>query len=348
MPQMTEAEYKNKQRLGLGGVYVFFGEEDYLIAHYRDRCRAPFLSDAMEAFNYIKIPFAKADDADGIVDTAMSPPMMSSIGYKLIEVTVEDMDSLDAASFDALADALSAAAEYEDSLVILPIFSGTFDYGTLPKRPSSAAKKLLSLKNVNSVYFPESTPAQLRRWIEKHFERSGLLTDFDAAERMLFISGKKMTVLSLEITKVTAYAKSHGCDRVTVNEINAVCSAADRYDAFELSNAILDGRREDALFALRAEKVRKTEPIMLLGSIMRVISDILSVKTLMERGASSADIASKLGMHEYKAKLYMKSAARQDVKKIESAVLLCAEADEKLKSTRLGYTALERLISSIG
>lgn len=345
---MTEAEYKAKTKLGMGGVYVLFGDEDYLIAHYRDKCRAPYLEDAIEAFNYIKVPYSSADDAELIISSAMSAPMMSAIGKKLIEVTVEDMNSLGGDATEALIESLAAAAEYDDNLVILPIFSGTFDYGTLPKRPSSVYKKLSSQNGVNTVYFPESTPAQLRRWIEKHFERAALLFDYDTADRMLYVCGKKMTVLSEEINKVIAYVKAHGENRVTASHVDAICSFADRYDAFELSNAILDGRREDALIALRAEKTRKTDPIMLLGSIVKVITDILSVKILLGKGTPTQEISTVLGMHEYKAKLYIKSAERRELSSLEDAVIAASEADEKLKSSRLGYTALERLICSLG
>lgn len=348
MPQLTESEYKAKQKLGAGGVYVFFGEEDYLIAHYRDKCRAPYLNDVAESFNYIKITYSSPDDAELIVTSAMSAPMMSALGRKLVEINVEDFDGLGADAQEALFDAFSEAAEYEENIVILPLFSGTFDYGTLPKRPSQMYKKLLSYDGINAVCFPESTPAQLRRWIEKHFERSALFFDYDTADRMLFISGKKMTVLAQEIEKVTAYAKSHGIEKVTAKEIDAVCSSADRYDAFELSNAILEGRREDALAALAAEKTRKSDPIMLLGSIMKVVSDMLSVKVLLKGGISARDIAQKLGMHEYKAKLYIRSAEKKELSSLEDAVSACAETDAKLKSTRLGFTALERLICMLG
>lgn len=348
MPQINEAEYKSLFRSGNGGVYVFFGEEDYLIAHYRDKLREPYLTDAAMSFDYLKIAYSDEDDAKLIVSTAMSPSMMSLSGKKLIEVNVENFDSLSSDVREALFEALDSASEYDDSIVVVTLFSGTFDYGMLPKRPSTVAKRLFALGNVKSVYFPESTPAQLRRWIERHFERAGLTFDYDVSDRILFIAGRKMTVLAEEINKVIAYVKSHGTSKVTLSDVVEVCSAADRYDAFELSDAILNCRREDALTALRAEQKRRTDPIMLLGSIMKTISDMLTVKIMMKRGQSASEISSKLGIHEYKVKLTMKSVEMREISEIEEAVEACAEADSKLKSSKLGYIALERLVVSIG
>ena len=348
MPMISEAEYKSMSRASRGGVYVFFGEEDYLIAHYRDKLREPYLTDASMSFDYLRVAYSTEDDAQLIVSTAMSPSMMSLSGKKLIEVNVENFDSLLSDARESLYSALEAAAEYEDSIVVVPIFSGTFDYGTLPKRPSANAKKLFSVSGVNAVWFPESTPAQLRRWIERHFERAGLTFDYEVSDRMLFVAGRKMTVLAEEISKVVAYTKARGAVRVTLSDVSAVCSAVDKYDAFELSDAILNCRREDALTALRAEQKRRTDPVMLLGSIMKTISEMLTVKMMMKKGVGTGEISSKLGIHEYKIKLIMRSVEMRDIEEIESAVGACAEADAKLKSSRLGYIALERLVASIG
>lgn len=348
MPEINEAAYKAAIRAGRGGVYVFFGEEDYLIAHYRDKCRTPFLEDAIEAFNYIKIPYRTVEDAELIVSSVMSPPMMSSVGYKLIEVEADHFDSLPPEEVTALFDALSASAEYSDNVVIVPFMSGTFSYGDLPKKPSAVYKDLSSRKGVNCVYLPASTPAQLRRWIERHFERDGLTHDYEVAERMLNVCGTKMTVLAEEIRKVTAFVKARGAGNVTVADVDAVCSAVEEYDAFELTNAIVDGRREDALCALYQERQRRVEPVVLLGSIIRTVNDMLAVKTLAARGVSASEAAARLGMHEYRVKLYMKSTERKELSSIEAAVRACAEADEKLKSSKLGYIALERLVLTIG
>ncbi len=348
MPQISEAEYKSMMKTPRGGVYILFGEENYLIAHYRDKLRAPYLTDAALSFDYIKIPYASEDDAGYIVSSAMSPSMMSLDGKKLIEVNVENLDSLGETARNELFDALEAAADSPDTIVCVPIFAGTFDYGTLPKKPSGTAKKMFASAGINAVYFPESTPAQLRRWIERHFERAGLYYDYDVSDRVLFICGRKMTVLAEEINKLIAFVKAKGEAKITLADVGEVCSAVDKYDAFELSDAILNGRREDALSALRAEEKRRTDPIMLLGGITKTISDMLTVKTMTERGAGAAEIASRLGMHEYRVKLAMRSVELRDLREIEAAVLACAEADAKLKSSRLGYIALERLVVSIG
>lgn len=348
MSVIGEAEYKNILKARRGGVYILCGEENYLIKHYRDRVREPFLADGNASFNYITVPYSSREDADMIVSSAAQPAMMSLAGGKLIEVTVESPGSLSQADTDALTSALTESSGYDDCTVIWCISQGTLDLGSPPKRPSAIYKKLASLDGVSLVYFPETTPAQLRRWIERHFAHEGLTVDYDTADGVISVAGTDMTVLSSEIDKLTSYVKAHGRDRVTAADAREVCCRVDRYDAFSLSNAILDGRREDALVALDEERRRRTEPVVISAGIARVISDILCVKIMTGRGASASDIASSLGMHEYKVKLYMRAASSRSEKQIERSALECAEADRLLKSSGGGYSVLERLISAVG
>ena len=348
MPVISESEYKNILKSGQGGVFILCGDEGYLIKHYRERVRTPFTSDDMESFNYITVPYTSRADADLIVSSAAAPPMMSMTGKKLIEVTVETPGSLSESDMNSLCEALSDSALYDDNTVLWCITPGTLDLGTPPKRPSAIYKKLTSLDGVTVVYFPKTTPAQLRRWIERHFAHEGLRFDHDTADALIMLSGTEMTVLSGEIIKLTAYVKSRGGDSVTAADVRAICCRVDTYDAFSLSNAILDGRRDEALSALNDERLRRTDPIVLSAGISRVIADILSVKIMSGHGASSYEISSRLSMHEYKVKLYMRSASSRSVASIERAMLECSEADRMLKSSGGGYAVLERLICSIG
>ncbi len=347
MPEISEAELKNRQKTRQGGVFVLCGEEGYLIRHYRDRARAPFADDPAAAFNYAVIPYYSSADADYIVGTAAAPPMMRADGGKLVEITVESPDALSASDTDALIGALSDSSGYEGVTVLWCVTPGTLDLGT-PKKRSDTYKKLVSADGVNVVYFPVTTAAQLRRWIERHFVHEGLAFDNDTADALLTISGTGMTALSNEIDKLTAYVKSHGGDRVTAADVGAVCCRVDSYDAFSLSNAILDGRQGDALDALDDERRRRTDPVVVSAGISRVITDILSVKLLAGKGASASEIASRLDMHAFKVKLYMRASRDRSVESIENALLCCSMADKQIKSSSGGYGALERLIAAIG
>lgn len=354
---MTESDLKIAVKQRRRGVFVLCGVESYLIRHYRDEFRAPYTGDA--AFDRAVVAYESQTDAADIINEAATPMMsvfslMSDMSggdtgarSRLVEISVDSLDSLSASDTDALLAALSEAASYDSAIVLLCLLPGTFDCGEPPKRPSSTYKKLIAADGVNVVYFPETTPAQLRRWIERHITHCALTPDHDAADAMISFCGSDMTSLSFEIDKLVSYVKSRGKSSVSAADVEAVCCRGERYDAFALSNAILDGRRDAALAALADERRRKTEPVIVSAAVARVISDIMAVKLLMDGGASASAISSKLGMHEYKVKLYMKSASLRSNESIAKAVLACADADRRLKSTGAGYEALERLVCSV-
>ncbi len=347
MPEITEAEYKLALKSRRGGVFVLCGEEDYLIRHGRRMATEPYEKDASSEFNCTVVNYASASDAEYITASASSLPLFGSLDAgKLVEVAVEDPSSLSASDTDALIGALSASSGYEGTTVLFCITPGTLDLGTEKKR-SEAYKKLVSAEGVNVVYYPRSTQAQLRRWIERHFAHEGLFAEPGMPDALLSFSGTGMTALSNEIDKLTAYVKSRGRDRVTADDVRAICCRVDAYDAFALSNAVLDGRQNDALEALEGERARKTEPVVVSAGISRTLSDMLTVKLLAARGEPQGAISSRLGMHSYKVGLYMNAVRRKNVSDLERCILLCSEADRQIKTSGGGYTVLEKLIASV-
>lgn len=65
-----------------------------------------------------------------------------------------------------------------------------------------------------------------------------------------------------------------------------------------LANAVLEGDRPRALEALGAAKRRREEPIAVLASVSRVMSDMLAVAVYAEAGLGAKEIAGKLKMHD--------------------------------------------------
>ena len=195
------------------------------------------------------------------------------------------------------------------------------------------------------MYFGAKGGAQLRKWIERHFLAAGLGAEYTAAETLISISGQDMFTLSGECEKLIAYAKAHGESTVTSDMGRNVASPTLVEEAFELSNAIISGDKAKALHALYGAKMRREEPIMIMGMISRTIADMLAAAIYAASGLSVAEVAKKLKIHEYKATLYLR-AAGGDVDRLEATLRRCLEADRLLKSTMRDFTPIERLICS--
>jgi DNA polymerase-3 subunit delta len=266
-------------------------------------------------------------------------PVMSD--RKLIEVAGVPFDGLSDAEKDEWIAVLTQLPQYEYNVLILCAEPDELDPGTA-KQPSAALQRFSGV--LKPVLFARETPARLAGWIAKHFAANGVAAPPDAVNRLLAECGCDMYTLASEIDKLTWYVLSAGREKLTEADVALAASGSKEIAAFDFANAILDRRPEDALAILKEQERRRERPEVLLSGISRVICDLAAVRALSDAGVSSAGIASRLRMHEYKAGLYVRSAARCEAAELERLVGRCYEADLLIKSTPVdSYTVLDRL-----
>lgn len=342
MEIMKEDVFRKQIKKGLAGGYLFYGEEDYLKLHALRSAREAICADPTFAlFNDVHLD-AMTYSASALVDALMPPPMMTE--QKLVSVTGLSLSSMRAGEIDDLCDALSALADYDYNVLILSIPAGEMEEGT-PKRPSSILTKLS--KYLMPVVFDSISGARLGAWVAKHFVAEGVSADPSVCSFLIEHSGKSMFTLSAETEKLSYYVLQNGRNVVTREDVQQVAIGSINTDAFALANAVLDGRSADALQALSVMKFRRVDPIIIMSEVSRVICDLISVKSLSDRGMPQGEIARTLKMNEYKAKIYFAGASSRSMKKLRRVLELCTEADLALKLSPQGYMAIERLICAL-
>ena len=343
MEIIKEDQFRKQIKKGLSGAYLFFGDEDYMKSFALRSAREAICPDETFAlFNEMKLD-ALDYSASALLDAIMPMPMMSE--QKLITVNGLDINGLKQKELDELCEALESLKEYDYNVVIITVPAGLIDEGNLPKRPSSLLSRIGEF--ATPVLFEPVTGARLVSWVGKHFEHHGVKASPEVAAKLIAYSGRSMFTLSFETEKLSYYVLWNGRDTVTEADVLNVSIGEISTDAFTLANAILDGRNEDALTALGVMKFRRVEPLILLGEVSRVICDLISVKSLIEKGLPTSEAASILKMNEYKARLYASGAASRSMKKLRRALELCSEADLSLKLSPTGYAPIEKLVCSL-
>lgn len=325
----------------LGGVYLFAGEEEYLVRHYLSELKkALSLDPAFSVFNYQGFE-GEQIDFSAITEAIKSSPMMSD--YKLIEWKRADFTSFKEKETEALAELCETVGEYPYAVVAFTACIEGVDFGT-PKKPSSFVKKFDAL--INILRFEKSTEAQLYGWLKKHFESRGLIVDLPTVEALVFRSGRSMDVLFGEVEKLSALALARGKDRVTVEEVNEVAASTAECDTFALSSAITDRSVRKAYDALLDLKNKRVDPTVVMGMIARTYDDLFTVSSLLEEGRGQDDIASILKMNPYKVKIYISAAKRYKKGQLSSLVSSLARVDMNSKYGGItGYTAIELFLS---
>lgn len=335
---MTETELKNEiKKQSLLGAYFFFGEEDYMKNHYADEMKRAVLADeSLADFNCFLFSDENAS-LPAITEAVLSPAMMTD--RKLVDVSLTSSDLF--RDKTALTELLEKAAESPDTVLLIRMSSDSFDAGTA-KKPS-ALFKLIS-KHANCVDFAYQTEGRLVKWLERHAAQYGVALGQNEALSIIHRAGRSMYRLQGEIQKASVYAAAHGLPAITDEVIAAVVTKTDDEDAFRLANCILNGDTKGALLCLDEKIRRKEEPILVLSQITRAFCDMAAASRFAADGRTQADFAKAMKFHSYKAELYYRAVRGIPTSVFDDAVSACAEADRLLKSSTLGYIAIERLI----
>lgn len=339
---MTETELKNEIRKNaLSGVYFFYGNEDYMKNHYADEIKRIVLTDdSPMAFNCFLFRDENAQLGD-IMDTVLAPAMMSD--KKFVDVFLTNPELFrDKSGFTHL---LEAASGSPDTVLLIRMSADSFDAGTA-KKPSAVFK--IIAKYAKCLNFEYQSDTKLYKWLDRHAEQYGLELPQNEALSIIRRAGRSMYRLQEEIQKASFYAAAHGMNRITEEVIDAVVTKTDDEDAFRLANCILNGDKQGALLCLDEKIRRKEEPILILSQITRAFCDLAAAAHFAADGRDKNDFAKSMKLHTYKAELYFRAVRGIPAAVFDEAVSNCAEADRLIKSSTLGYIAIERLICTCG
>ena len=333
---MTISELDKAIKPSMRGAYLFYGEEDYLKRRYLEKIRATIVTDeGMAAFNHSRIT-----ELSNLPAELEMLPMMADC--RLIEVEDTLFSKLNKDAVESLCTLLKGCQD----VVVFYTRGDEFSAGT-PKKPSEIFKKLSEVCEI--VEFPKQTPAKLAAWASKHFIAHGTFATNDLCHMLIERAGTDMNVLANEITKVSAYALSHGETHITARMIETTVTAYLESGAFDFVNAIMEGNTVRAFVLFADRRAKREKPIEILSSISRVVSELLQVKVYTENGMTPKEIADTMKKNEYAVKLQQNAVRNRSMESLKHAAALCYETDIKLKSKSIDkYTLIERLIIEMG
>ena len=339
---MLQAELKTQLKTGtIGGVYLFCGEEEYLKRHYLNEIRKQILTDPVfDAFNH---PVFHGEEIDfaALSDAITAPPMMAD--RKLIEWSGAHLEDWKDEEFAALEGIVRTVNDNPSSVVVFLVGQEGLAAGNA-KRPSSLFKRLDD--TVQAINFEPSTDQQLSAWLNAHFVHEGLDAAPGALRGMIDRCGHSMDVLASETEKLVCYARAHELRTVTSEMVELVTASTAEDDAFGLTNAMLDGDTKGAYKKLSDLVRRRVDPMLILGQISRLISDLCSVACLLEEGTPPAAVASALGMNEYKAKLYIRCVGKRSPDQFRALLAECREMDLASKRGADPLIRIERFLAT--
>ena len=339
--KMTEEALVTEIKTGtLGGMYFFWGEEDYMKNHRTHEIKKAVLGGGFDEFSSFSFVFGEGEcDIPALADAFSSPPMMTD--RKFVSVFFSSLDSLKEKQKAALVDLLTEFSEDSSTVTVISANSDGFDAG-YAKKPSTMLSTLGKI--TKCVEFPLRTDAKLIRWMERHFAGYGLQVDTATAKMILDKCGRSMYRLSGEIAKVAAHAAAYNKTAVDADDIEECVIENETDEAFGLANCILNGDTAGALSCLQIKIHMREEPIYVLGQVTKVFSDMCTARAFIDDGRDKNDYARQMKLGDYPASLRYRAAMNQSAESLSRAVELCRNADRMMKTGGGGYMPIERLI----
>ena len=348
MDIISNLDFTKKIKENPDGNYLFYGEEDYLKSHAIKSLKdAMEIDETLEIFNFIQMDVLDYS-ADKLIDIFSMPPMMAERKLVVLNgLNIKKMSNKQNISeYNDFLDALAHLDEFDYNNFVLVLPHGNITE-ELPKKAPTGALKDLS-ERLQAVKFEAPTPQKLALWALRHFEHHGIKATQSDCEYLVNYCSKDMFTLTNEIEKLSLYARSQNRDYVVRDDVPLVCCAEMEYGAFEFSNAILEGRKNDALSILSVMKFKQIEPLAIMGELSGIFSDLLKIKIMITAGKNNQQISSETGINIHKVGIYVNSARRTELSRLQETVALTSEVDLAMKFRfDSGYLHIEKLICSL-
>ena len=333
---------KNLKEAKMPSAYLFFGAEIYLAQHYLKALRKTYADGEM---NHIRISAIDSfsDAVAKLRDAAAMPAMFAPA--KLIELHEVDVSKLSSSDISALCDAAQSAIEYGDNVLVLYLVSHERIFGA---RPEENAVYRALCEKFTPVFFDLQQKQKLIPWAQRHLQNEKIAISSADADFLIDYCSRNMSYLASEIDKLCIYLRAHGKDTVRREDILTVCNPEPEFEEFAFQNSILSLSLDEALRVLDYKKGMGEEPDILMAQIMSTLGDMQKIKLCTASGLSYTEAAKKLGMNEYRAKLYAGGVRNIDTDALLNAYLEAYDCLVSLHSTAFEpYVQMRTLLCRI-
>ncbi len=323
--QILKQSLKNKD---MDRLYIFHGEETFLLKHYLGQVRKQLLDPLTESFNFHRLT-NETFDIRSFADAVENLPMMAE--YTLVQVDEVELFKMNESDREKMAEILSDIPEY---------CTVVFTYETVIWKPDKRLKKLWAAieENATIVEFAKQDQRDLVAWITRHFAANKKRISTDLCVYLIDITGGTMTALSGEIQKICAYS---GADEIHRADIDAVVEPVLDAVVFQMTDLLSQGRYGNALEKLQQLFKMQQEPLAILGAVGGHFRRLSTARTLLDHGKTAFELQKLCGLPDYPARKTMEAARSIRPEFCAKAAELVLETDYKIKTS---FDAPERLL----
>lgn len=295
--------------------YLLFGEEAYLKHQYKEKLLNALNPDG-DTMNFSRYE-GKGVDVKQLIDLCETMPFFAERRIILLEDTGFFKNKCD---------------ELADYMKSLP------DYLVLVFSESEVDKRSRMYKAVKSggrvTEFAKQDEKTLMRWAAGILGKEGRKITQRDMELFLTKTGTDMGNIRMELEKLITYTE--GQDIVSAEDIEAVCVTQTTNKIFDMVRAVTEKNQKKALELYYDLLTLKEPPMRILFLLAKQFRQLLLTKKMSGEGASQNEIATRLGVPSFVVRNISACARSYTVEELEQAVEDFVDAEEAVKTGRLG------------
>lgn len=295
--------------------YLLFGEEAYLKHQYKEKLLNALNPDG-DTMNFSCYE-GKGVDVKQLIDLCETMPFFAERRIILLE---------DTGFFK------NKCEELADYMKSLP------DYLVLVFSESEVDKRSRMYKAVKSggrvTEFAKQDEKTLMRWAAGILGKEGRKITQRDMELFLTKTGTDMGNIRMELEKLITYTE--GQDIVSAEDIEAVCVTQTTNKIFDMVRAVTEKNQKRALELYYDLLTLKEPPMRILFLLAKQFRQLLLTKKMSGEGASQNEIATRLGVPSFVVRNISACARSYTVEELEQAVEDFVDAEEAVKTGRLG------------
>lgn len=295
--------------------YLLFGEEAYLKHQYKEKLLNALNPDG-DTMNFSRYE-GKGVDVKQLIDLCETMPFFAERRIILLE---------DTGFFK------NKCEELADYMKSLP------DYLVLVFSESEVDKRSRMYKAVKSggrvTEFAKQDEKTLMRWAAGILGKEGRKITQRDMELFLTKTGTDMGNIRMELEKLITYTE--GQDIVSAEDIEAVCVTQITNKIFDMVRAVTEKNQKRALELYYDLLTLKEPPMRILFLLAKQFRQLLLTKKMAGEGASQNEIATRLGVPSFVVRNISACARSYTVEELEYAVEDFVDAEEAVKTGRLG------------
>lgn len=295
--------------------YLLFGEEAYLKHQYKEKLLNALNPDG-DTMNFSRYE-GKGVDVKQLIDLCETMPFFAERRIILLE---------DTGFFK------NKCEELADYMKSLP------DYLVLVFSESEVDKRSRMYKAVKSggrvTEFARQDEKTLMRWAAGILGKEGRKITQRDMELFLTKTGTDMGNIRMELEKLITYTE--GQDIVSAEDIEAVCVTQTTNKIFDMVRAVTEKNQKRALELYYDLLTLKEPPMRILFLLAKQFRQLLLTKKMSGEGASQNEIATRLGVPSFVVRNISACARSYTVEELEYAVEDFVDAEEAVKTGRLG------------